>query len=177
MLPGIICTIKIGKLCRCYCLSRGINAYILIFSAAGSCWMPSGWFSHPPGTPGTASAHGAICKTFFSWCQHYYSGKVRTLYWITSSTDYDLVPLTNTSSLSNKWLRCNILPDLSTSCRQTLFNHGFNFLTIHCEPEGPARSIYTLSLPCMPPASNRPCALIAISLPWHASSYLITSNF
>lgn len=78
MLPGIICTIKIGKLCRCYCLSRGINACILIFSAAGSCWIPSGWFSHPPGTPVTASAHTEICKTFFSWCQHHYSGKVRT---------------------------------------------------------------------------------------------------
>lgn len=103
MLPGIICTIKIGKLCRCYCLSRGINACILIFSAAGSCWIPSGWFSHPPGTPVTASAHAEICKTFFSWCQHHYSGKVRTLYWITSSTKCDPFPSWIPATLSKTW--------------------------------------------------------------------------
>lgn len=89
-----------GRLCRCSCLSRGINACIFIFSAAGSCWMPSGWFSHPQGTPVTASAHTKICKTFFFWCQHYYSGKVEILHWITSSPKCDLVSLTNTSLIS-----------------------------------------------------------------------------
>lgn len=92
MLPGIICTIKTGKLCRCYCLSRGINACILILSAAGSCWMPSGWFSHPPGTPVTASAHAEICTTFLSRCQHPYCGKVRTLYWTTRLPKVALFP-------------------------------------------------------------------------------------
>lgn len=139
MLPGIICTIKIGKLCRCYCLSRGINACILIFSAAGSCWMPSGWFSHPPGTPVTASAHTEICKTFFFWCQHHYSGKVKTLYGFTSSTNCDLVPLTNTSSLSNKhnfrlnkmqrssWVEHTLLSALPQPCLWYL--PPFHFLT------------------------------------------------
>lgn len=89
-----------GSLCRCSCLSRGINACIFIFSAAGSCWMPSGWFSHPQGTPVTASAHTKICKTFFFWCQHYYSDKVEILHWITSSPRCDLVSLTNTSHIS-----------------------------------------------------------------------------
>lgn len=103
MLPGIFCTIKIGRLCRCSCLSRGLNACILIFPAAGSCWMPSGWFSHPPGTPGTASAHTENCKTFFFWCQHYYSGKIEALHWITSSPKCDLVSFTNISSVSHKW--------------------------------------------------------------------------
>lgn len=92
-----------GRLCRCSCLSRGINACIFIFSAAGSCWMPSGWFSHPPGTPVTASAHTEICKTFFFWCQQYYSGKVKVLQWITSSPKCDPVSLTNTSSFAQKW--------------------------------------------------------------------------
>lgn len=128
MLPGIICTIKIGKLCRCYCLSRGINACILIFSAAGSCWIPSGWFSHPPGTPVTASAHTEICKTFFSWCQHHYSGKVRTLYWITGSTKCDTFPSGIPAHLQRNgtfgWERCNILSDLSIHCCQSLLGHG-----------------------------------------------------
>lgn len=128
MLHGIICTIEIGKLCRCYCLSRGINACILIFSAAGSCWMPSGWFSHPPGTPVTASAHTEICETFSSWCQHHYSGEVRTLYWITSFIKCDLVPLTNTSLLANKWkfwlIKMQHSSDLSTLCCQRLLGHS-----------------------------------------------------
>lgn len=131
MLPGIFCTIKIGRLCRCSCLSRGLNACILIFPAAGSCWMPSGWFSHPPGTPGTASAHTESCKTFFFWCQHYYSGKIEALHWITSSPNCDLVSLTNTSSLSHKWsagrLKDNTLPDFSiTRCQPILYGPTFS---------------------------------------------------
>lgn len=159
MLPGIICTIKIGKLCRCYCLSRGINACILIFSAAGSCWMPSGWFSHPPGTSVTASAHTEICKTFFSWCQHHYSGKVKILYWITSSTKCDLVPLTNTSSFSNKWNFWLIKMQHSSRLEHTLLSVSplpcscdlplFRFLAIHWNLEGLARSIHTQSPLCM----------------------------
>lgn len=124
MLPGIICTIKIGKLCRCYCLSGGINACILIFSAAGSCWIPSGWFSHPPGTPVTASAHTEICKTFFSWCQPHYSGKVRALYWITSSTKCDPfpsgIPAHSERNGTFGWVKYNILSDLSIPCCHSL---------------------------------------------------------
>lgn len=160
MLPGIICTIKIGKLCRCSCLSRGRNACILIFSAAGSCWMPSEWFSHPPGTPVTASAHAGICKTFFSGCQHHHSGQVRALSWIASCTKCDLVPLTNTSSLSNTchvWLikvqRSSWLEHILLSVSLWPWPHDlplFNFLMIHHAFGGPARSIYILSPRCMP---------------------------
>lgn len=153
MLPGIFCTIKIGRLCRCSCLSRGLNACILIFPAAGSCWMPSGWFSHPPGTPGTASAHTENCKTFFFWCQHYYSGKIEALHWITSSPKCDRVSLTNTSSVSHKWnagrLKGNTLSDFSiTWCQPIIymFTLSTSFLFSPCSPTPRRTSIHMHSV-------------------------------
>lgn len=163
MLPGIICTIKIGRLCRCSCLSRGINACILIFPAAGSCWMPSGWFSHPPGTPGTASAHTEICKTFFFWCQHYCSGKVEILHWITSSPKCDLVSLTTTSSLSHKWnagrLKGDILPDSSIPWRQPFLcmpTSSTSFSFSHCSvtPWRTSIHMHSVSPVCCSPYSR-----------------------
>lgn len=96
-------------------------------------------------------------------------------------------PLRNTSTLLNKWnfwlsrKQCSswfehTLPSVSLwpwSC-DLLF---LTFLIICCNLEGPARSVHTLRAPCLSSHYSGICALNAMSLPWPASGYILTSIF
>lgn len=190
MLSGILCAIKIGKLCRCFCLSRGINACILIFSAAGSCWMPSGWFSHPPGTPVTASAHTEICKTFFSWCQCHHSGKVKPFIELPVLLNVTLFPLqipahSQTNGTSGS-LRCNILtwahPAVRLSEAMTVWSALFLIFSLFTVASKGQKEWYILwaYLACHS-AYSWICVCKATALPYSLIStfkkYLVSTDF
>lgn len=104
-------------------------------------------------------------------------------FWITSFTKYDLVLLTNTSSLSNKCnfrLRGNILPDSSTPA---VIGHGhticpFLILSLVTVTSEDQQDPYTpqVHFVCRPTYSWT-CAFNAISLPWHSQVILSFSFF
>lgn len=89
--------------------------------------------------------------------------------------------LQRTSTLSNKWNFWLSKKQHSSWLEHTLLSVSLwpwscdllllTFLIICCNLEGPARSVHTLSPPCMLLHYSGICALNAVSLPWAASPF------
>lgn len=112
-------------------------------------------------------------QNFLLGCQPCYSGKVRNLYWITSSTKmWPCSPQIPTRS-SNKWNFWLIKMQHSSWFEHTLPSGSpwlwswptpLNFLTIYCNPKEPVRSIHIPSPPGRPSCLQLTLYIYAISL-------------